>query len=260
MPPIQDVPPLPSPVAVAGDVHLAPDQPGVRDRFLQFVRERAERGGSLVLLGDLFDYWCGWRQAEEPFLVPVFEALREAHRAGLKLVFQAGNRDFGFEGADDLEIDFWTDVVRTEIGGRRVLLTHGDLLCTSDRGYQKLRQVVRGRGGAPRRWLRALPYNAARYLAQGTRRASTRATRRKSRAYMDIDYGTARAWLEEAEADVLVAGHVHTGVHHVLAAADGNGSSREILVLKDWERGGGVVLFDDDRVRLVPPGQASPGT
>lgn len=255
-PRIQDVAPLPLPVAVAGDVHLAADEPQVRDAFVAFVHERAREGGTLVLLGDLFDFWCGPRQAQDPFLVPVFEALRAAAGAGVQLAFQAGNRDFGFEAAEGIEMAFWPDVVRTEAGGRRLLLTHGDLLCVHDRGYQKLRRVLRRRGGAPRTWLRAMPYRFARYLAEGTRRASMRATRRKRRSYMDIDYGTARRWMEQAGVDVLIAGHVHTGVHHVLAAADAEGTSREILVLKDWERGGGVVLLDDDGLRLVPPSAA----
>lgn len=267
IPPLQPetVATLPMPVVVAGDIHLAPTYPEVREAFLSFVARRAEAGGTLVLLGDLFDYWCGEPQAEDPFLVPVFEALRDATRAGLHLVFQAGNRDFAFEGLPDLDIDLWSEVVRTEIDGRDVLLTHGDLLCTSDTGYQRLRKILRRRGGAARTWCRLLPYRLARYLAEGVRGTSARATRRKSRAYMDIDYHAARAWLESADADVLVAGHVHTGVHHRLPARNGAAETpgqelpsreipaREILVLKDWERGGGVVVFDGGPPRLVAP-------
>ncbi|MDJ0974108.1 MAG: UDP-2,3-diacylglucosamine diphosphatase [Planctomycetota bacterium] len=254
LPRIQDVAPLPMPVAVAGDVHIAADEPHVRDAFIRFVEARAAVGaGTLVLLGDLFDAWWGPQQARDPFLVPVFDALRAADAAGMRLVFQAGNRDFCFEAADGIDIDFWSDVVRTEIGGRRVLLTHGDLLCVHDRGYQLLRRGLRGRQGRPRAWVRALPYGLMRYLAAGAREASKRETRRKPRAYMDIDYATARRWMDHAEVDVLVAGHVHTGVHHELPAADPDGRSRDILVLKDWERGGGVVLFDEQGLRLIAP-------
>ena len=56
--------------------------------------------------------------------------------------------------------------------------------------------------------------------------------RRKPYASMGLDYGLVRAWLGGYGADVLVAGHVHTGVHHRLAAAPAG----DVLVLRDWER------------------------
>lgn len=253
MPKVVDVPAPVAPLVVVGDVHLAPAYPAVREEFIALVRRRAAAGGTLVLLGDLFDYWIGRPQAEDPFLKPVFDALREAAGAGLRLVFQAGNRDFIFDGAPGLEVELWPELVRTEVGGRRMLFTHGDLLCTSDRSYLRFRRLVRSPGGAPRIWARRIPFKMARYLAEGLRRFSARETQRKPKAYMDIDYGTAREWLDATETEVLVAGHVHTGVHHVLAAADEAGESKEVLVLKDWERGGGVITFDGGRGRLVAP-------
>ena len=66
---------------------------------------------------------------------------------------------------------------------------------------------------------------------------------------MGIDYAVARAWLDAYDADVLVAGHVHTGVHHRLPGD----RPRDVLVLKDWEAGGGVVRWDGASVALVPP-------
>jgi UDP-2,3-diacylglucosamine pyrophosphatase LpxH len=54
--------------------------------------------------------------------------------------------------------------------------------------------------------------------------------------------------MEAAGADVLVAGHVHTGVHHRLRGD----RPRDVLVLKDWSRAPSAVRFDGTRISLAP--------
>lgn len=246
-PPVLDVAPMTAPVVVVGDVHLSPEHPEVAGKFAAFVTGLTGRCATLVLLGDVFDYWVGRRQARDPFERGVVEALGALAAAGTRLAFQGGNRDYAFDGADGLTVEIWPEVVRTRWGDRRVLLTHGDLLCTADVRYQRMRRFLRS---APARALLAsLPHGAARWFARGLRDLSDRETRRKTWASMGIDYGIAREWLDAHEADVLVAGHVHTGVHHRLPGD----RPRDVLVLKDWEAGGGVVRWDGTSVDLVAP-------
>ncbi|HEY6506800.1 MAG TPA: hypothetical protein VIY56_02230, partial [Vicinamibacterales bacterium] len=76
----------------------------------------------------------------------------------------------------------------------------------------------------------------------------TRALKRKDRRWLDIDYGLARTWLTTTGADVLVAGHVHTGVHHRVPAE----KPLDVLVLKDWDHRGGVVKWDGRTIALIP--------
>ena len=78
---------------------------------------------------------------------------------------------------------------------------------------------------------------------------SRRETGKKTRTSMDVDYGEARRWLEAYDAEVLVAGHVHTGLRHRHPGPP----QREIIVLKDWDRGGSVITFEDDRVTHTSP-------
>ncbi len=250
LPAILDVPPMTAPVVVAGDVHLSPEHPEVADRFEEFLRGLPGRCASLVLLGDVFDWWVGRRQAEEAFSKRFVGALAALGRAGTRVAFQGGNRDYAFDGADGLDVDLWPDVVRTRWGTRTVVITHGDLLCTGDGRYQAMRRVLRSRPG--RASLAALPHGAATWLARGLRDLSEREVRRKPYASMGLDYALAKAWLEGYAADVLVAGHVHTGVHHRLPGA----RAGEVLVVKDWEAGGGVVRFDGRSLALVSPRDA----
>jgi UDP-2,3-diacylglucosamine hydrolase len=236
------------PVTVVGDVHLAPEAPAAAQGFLAFLDAvAAVGGGTLVLLGDVFDWWVGRKQVRTPFAAAVLARLRAVAHRGVRLGFVAGNRDFAFDGAPDLPLEIWPDVVRTRWGERVVVLSHGDLLCSEDRAYLRMRRLLRS---APARGaLRALPLAVASYLARGLRDLSERSTRHNAGARAGIDYGLARRWLEGYEAELLVLGHVHTGVHHRLPGP-GRG---EVIVVKDWHERGGVVRFDGRDVRLVAP-------
>jgi UDP-2,3-diacylglucosamine hydrolase len=245
MPRLLDLPPMEAPVTVVGDVHLDERLPEIERRFLAWLRRQEGRGGTVVLLGDVFDAWIGSGQEREAAVQPALEALRRLAASGVRLCFQPGNRDFLLKRLPGVALEPWPDVVRTTWGGRRVLLTHGDLLVTEDPGYQRMRRILRARSFQT--LLAAVPYRGRQGLAQALRRASARANRRKARRMLDIDYGLARRWLEEAQCDLLVAGHVHTGVHHRLEGP----TAREGRVLKDWDREGGVVRFDGSRVALL---------
>lgn len=239
------------PVVVVGDVHLSPEHEGSARAFEEFLRTLDSSVRTLVLLGDIFDYWVGRRQAADAFAARFLRALGDVARRGTRLAFVAGNRDYAFDGIEGVEVELWPDVVRTRWGERTVVLTHGDLLCSADVRYQRMRRVLRSRGA--RAALAVLPHGAATYLARGLRDLSEREVRRKPYASMGLDYGLVRAWLGGYGADVLVAGHVHTGVHHRLAAAPAG----DVLVLRDWERGGSVVAWDGTSIRLALPSGSS---
>jgi UDP-2,3-diacylglucosamine hydrolase len=239
------------PLRVVGDVHLCAEQPEVVDHFVGYLASLEGTGGSLVILGDLFDLWAGRAQQADAVPRRVLAALRALAAAGTSLSFLPGNRDFAFHGADHLPIDIWPDPVRTRYGERGVLFTHGDQLCTSDHAYLALRRFIYGPMGRGLDLL--LPYAAKRRIGQGTRDVSRRATRVKAGRTMDIDYGEALRWMAYHDADVLVAGHVHTGVHHRHRGPP----EREVLVLKDWERGGSVIRFDGERFALERPAAPS---
>ena len=249
-PAVLDLPPMEPMVVVVGDVHLSPEHPEPAARFEAFLDGLAPDVKTLVLLGDVFDWWVGRQQAAEPFAGRFLDALRRVRARGTRVTFLAGNRDYAFDGAPGLDVEIWPDVVRTRWGGRTVVLTHGDLLCSADVRYQRMRRVLRSRPA--RASLAALPHGASTWLARGLRDLSERETRRKPYASMGLDYGLARAWLDAYDADVIVAGHVHTGVHHRIGGGAGD-RVRDVLVLRDWERGGGVVVSDGASIRLREP-------
>lgn len=247
IPPILDVETPALPLTVVGDVHLCEEEPEVVESFLAWLEGRKAEGGTLVLLGDIFDLWVNRKQQSDPIPRRVLDVLSAVQAAGVKLIFMCGNRDVAFAGVDDPALELWPDPVRTRLGEQTVILTHGDQLCTADHGYQALRRFFHGLGGVF--LVHGLPYRVQRFIGEGTRSLSRREIGRKPRADMGIDYGEALRWMEHYGAEAIVAGHVHTGVHQRHAGPP----EREILVLKDWERGGSVVTFDGERLTQRVP-------
>jgi UDP-2,3-diacylglucosamine hydrolase len=120
------------------------------------------------VLGDLFEAWIG-DDDDDPWCAQICGALRTLGSAGVSCHVMHGNRDFllhnGFAMRSGCRL--LADPTVIELDGERLLLTHGDALCTDDIAYQRLRSVVR-QDAWQRRFL-ALPLGTRRALAGAAR-------------------------------------------------------------------------------------------
>lgn len=240
------------------DVHATPAAPATLDAFLRFLRGPAPGAEALYVIGDLFETFADPRSAAKPGFRDVLEGLGALAKAGTRVSYIPGNRDFPLEPVlRPLGIERLPDLARVEVDGVRVLLTHGDLLCTRDRRYQAFRRAIRGR--ALRAVAAALPEAVIERFAGGARGMSKAETSRKVYADMGLDAGRVRRLLRREEADALVCGHVHWGVRHRMAV---EGRDRDVFVLGAWEdganwleRAGGEWRFVRAADSLPPPSQ-----
>ncbi|MHC4859105.1 MAG: metallophosphoesterase, partial [Planctomycetota bacterium] len=85
-------------VLFVSDVHLTPSEPGIRRLFRRFL-EDAAGARALFILGDLFDYWVGAKQARLPDFDEILSWLRGLGENGTEVSFMQGNRDFMLDGA-----------------------------------------------------------------------------------------------------------------------------------------------------------------
>ena len=231
---------------VVSDVHLTPRDPETVHLFLQFLRTEAEGAGALHIIGDLFDFWLGRKQATMPGYAPILSALARLAEGGTEVTFLPGNRDFalGAETLGSRGVRVLPDVAEVRFGPRRVILTHGDLLCTRDHRYHQMRRVIRSRPALS--ILEALPRGVAMRLAGGFRKASGVEIEAKSRYVLDPDFEEARRWLEKGF-DALIFGHVHTGEHYRVDLED---RTADIVVLPSWQDQPGFALWDGEAIRL----------
>lgn len=200
---------LPAGSLLIGDLHLDLERSADVESFVRWL-EGLPRFPALVVLGDFFEYWIGQAQASSAGGRAVIGALSRLTAAGTALEVVHGNRDFlldaRFEQATGARVHPDGFVGRTD-GGGRVLVVHGDELCTLDRGYLRLRRVLRS--GAVRGLARGLPRAVAAAVARRLRRASTAALETKPAAEAEQQPEAARELARELGVTALVCGHAH---------------------------------------------------
>lgn len=195
-------------VAVVADAHLG-GPGGPAGPLVEQLRRLPDEGcGHLLLLGDLFQLWIGDRRYETEDIVRVVEVLVELRKAGLRIDYIEGNRDF-FIGRSPYAqaFDRVTDQVTLELGGTRYVAVHGDGLDRRDWKYRFWRALSKS---TPSRLVaQNMPRRIAASMAHGTEQRLSETNQRHKR-YIPEDvlreYGTRR--LAEGY-DVLLLGHFH---------------------------------------------------
>src|SRR5690606_23709655 len=122
------------------DLHLGGRDARTVGLFLDLLGGEARRARALYILGDLFEAWIG-DDDDDPALRPIVAALRALTETGVDCAIMHGNRDFllGERFAAATGTRLLGDFERVEVAGEHVLLTHGDLLCTDETRYLRLR-------------------------------------------------------------------------------------------------------------------------
>jgi UDP-2,3-diacylglucosamine hydrolase len=228
------------------DVHLDAGAPQATEQFLSFLREQAASAEALYILGDLFEAWVG-DDDEEPGNERVCRALRELTAAGVACFALHGNRDFllgnGFCARSGCRV--LSDPVIAQLDGERVLLTHGDALCTDDHPYQELRSIVRDRAWQ-RRFL-ALPRAHREALADEARAGSRRHTARTVPDIMDVNGAAVATAFRAARVARIVHGHTHRpGVHEL----EVDGTAVQRIVLGAWYEQGSYLRYERGQYQL----------
>ena len=199
---------LPSPCYVFSDTHLGFAPAAVERDLRGFLAGLRGRAGSVVVNGDLFEFWFEWRRVMPRAAFRVLAALADLRDAGIPVLMIAGNHDcWGGEILrEDVGLEFTLGPWRGELAGWRTYVEHGDgLRDREDRRYRALRAVLRNRAAI--RAFRWLHPDLATAIAGGSSHAS--------RSYGARDGGrglravAARRLAAEADLDLVIYGHSH---------------------------------------------------
>lgn len=137
---------LPAPVLVFGDAHLGIAPQAAEDDLLRFLRDAPRQAKSVVIMGDLFDFWFAWRHVMPRAGFRVLAALADLRDAGIPVLWIGGNHDcWGGETLESLTGATYTLAPWTgSLGGWHTRLAHGDgLREVEDAPYRRLRRVLR---------------------------------------------------------------------------------------------------------------------
>ncbi|MBU0566257.1 UDP-2,3-diacylglucosamine diphosphatase [Stutzerimonas kunmingensis] len=235
-------------ILLISDLHLEEERPDITRAFLHFLATRARQAEALYILGDFFEVWIG-DDAMTPFQQSIADALRALSERGTRIYLMHGNRDFmlgkGFCRAAGCTLLGDPSVV--ELGGERVLLMHGDSLCTRDEGYMRLRRLLRN--PLSLFILRNLPLSTRRKLARKLRNESRTQTRMKASDIIDVTPELIPRVLAEHGVRTLIHGHTHRPATHELEV-DGRPARR--IVLGDWDQQGWALQADESGFQQAP--------
>lgn len=193
------------------DAHLVSPQDANYRRLLAFLQRERGTLRTLYLLGDIFEFWIGYRHAVFAPYVPLLDTLRTLRADGVQIVCVEGNHDFhlGPYFREVLGATILPDGGSVTIDGKRVWLGHGDLVNPADRGYRLLRRLLRS---APARHLLPLAHpDLAWWVAQRASRLSKTTHNDKRQRWnprqLLLDHAATRF---AAGHEVVITGHFHS--------------------------------------------------
>lgn len=233
------------PVYFLSDVHLGaalvPDARRQQSNLNDLFTRVAHDGRTLVLAGDIFDFWYEWAHVipKQPF--EVLCALRKLVVEGISVRYLAGNHDFRLRGflEQTMGMHVHSDALAAEIGGQAVYIFHGDGVLPRDHGYRILKRVLRS-PIAQRLFLWLHPD-----LGMGLARGTSKTSRAMDQSGPEDDkHYLAYAQARFAEGfDAVVMGHTHRPVEH-------NEDGCSYVNLGDWITQYTYGLHDGRQMRL----------
>lgn len=235
-------------ILLISDLHLEQERPDISRAFLHFLETRATQAEALYILGDFFEVWIG-DDAISPFQRSIAQALRQLSDSGTRIYLMHGNRDFmlGKAFCREAGCTLLKDPSVVELGGEKVLLMHGDSLCTQDAAYMKLRRWLRN--PLSLFILRNLPLATRHKLARKLRNESRAQTRMKASDIVDVTPDEVPRIMAAHGVRTLIHGHTHRPAVHQLML-DSQPARR--IVLGDWDKQGWALKIDENGFEQAP--------
>ena len=173
----------------------------------------------------------------------VAAALKRLADRGTRIYLMHGNRDFliGREFCRQAGCSLLNDPALLERNGERILLMHGDSLCTDDREYQRMKRLLRN--PLSLFILRNLPLKTRRKLAGDLRTQSQNRTRMKAADITDVNDTAVERAMQRFGVRTLIHGHTHRPAIHQLPQG-------RRVVLGDWDSKGWYVQLEKGQLLL----------
>lgn len=234
------------PAIVISDLHLSQSTPELTHRFFQLLSQLPGHCEQLYILGDLVEFWPG-DDVEDDFSIALIEQLKQLTQADVALYIQHGNRDFlfGNQFAHQTGASLLPEYHIVEIGNHRLLMMHGDLLCTDDTEYLKFRKWVRSRL-ARFIWFQ-LPASRRHKIIAYVRNKNKQRSANKPENIVDVSPQAVLDTLLKHQIMTLIHGHTHRPKVHQLQLPE---TPAKRIVLGDWQQHYWWLEISNDNLHL----------
>ena len=222
-------------IAFISDLHLEPIENNRLETFYNLLSRANDDFDALYIIGDLFEYWIG-DDDQHPVNRNIIQHIKKSTDNGLGIFLMHGNRDFllgsKFEEMTGAEIIDDMTIIEDEFC--KIMVSHGDVFCTDDIEYQKLKKTLRSD-----EWIKSFLSKTIEeriIFANQLRSQSAESSSNKAESIMDVNLDYVDEVIEKNNLDILIHGHTHRPAIHKLDS----GASR--AVLGSWENNEGWII------------------
>lgn len=228
------------------DAHLRNIKDTNQKHLVKFIESIRGKAKALYILGDLFDFWYGYKSVVYTQFVPVLAKLMELKESGTDLIMIEGNHEFRFDlfFRDEIGAEVRDVYIEKKIEGITFYLTHGDNISTTDRGHKLLNFFFKNRlsylavnSTHPGFW-----WKMANYLTSMSRQRLT--------DHISGIKGDCRKFAEQKfrnGCDTVVIGHTH---EEGLEKMNINGKEKTLVFLGGWIDTFSYLEFDGRALNL----------
>lgn len=237
-----------SPLYFISDVHLmlsrSDEEIRRREKLYRLLDKISSTGGTLFLVGDIFDFYYEYPDVIPKTYFKVFSKLFQLKEKGIQIHFIVGNHDYWV-------MDFITETLMTqthfgdyqfESHGKTFYLTHGDGLLSWDHGYRLLKKIIRSKLFVHLyRWIHpTVGYWIARWVSRSAPEYEvTKDVEDKVRTEL-IQFAEKKI---QNNVDYVVSGHYHLG--EMIQINRG-----KLAVLGDWFSEPKYAIFDGEHFEM----------
>lgn len=232
----------------ASDIHLGAGGGATaaerERRFVAWLDRVAQDAGTIVLAGDIFDFWFEYEDRIPRGYDRVLEKLAELTARGIRIHFFTGNHDMWvldyLRKACGLTLHPEPGVL--ELAGRRIFVAHGDNMGFEPAKLRRLNRLFRSERAQRfvREWV---PYGLLEWFGRwwsGKSRDARENTDGKDPSVTEPLIGYARAYAvhDHDEVDLFVFGHMHF-------PRDYEEQGLHVVCLGDWAWGDSYATLDE---------------
>ncbi|MCF6288643.1 MAG: UDP-2,3-diacylglucosamine diphosphatase [Proteobacteria bacterium] len=227
------------------DLHLSDQHEEIYTRFKKFLDNQARYARALYILGDLFEYYLG-DDAISGVSKQVSEDIKNlVQQYNVQCFFMAGNRDF-LVSEKFSQITILDDPTVLNFDDTKIIITHGDVLCTDDIDYQKLRILLRSAKWQQQFLAKSIAERIK--FAQQARAQSHQYTQFATAEIMDVNQQAVDKLLTQYNSNILLHGHTHRPALHNYQQ---NGQNYHRMVLGDWHYQTSYIEYKNSTLQLI---------
>lgn len=224
------------------DLHLDERHKLSTKCFINFIDQQAQKADALYILGDFFELWIG-DDHETPFNKEIKNSLISLSEKNIPIFFVPGNRDFlvGKKFAQETGCKILPQNTVIPLYGDKVVLLHGDGLCTHDLKHMKFRRLTQN--PFIRSLFLALPLSIRKKIGLKMRATSRKHHSSVSNELLQVNEMEVSKLLEENQVNYMIHGHIHEPkiFHYTI-----KNQPAERIVLGSWEQQGCALKWFED--------------